>query len=93
MVNFKTPQALEPVLAYARDRRDADRGRGLSRGNPAQRRQPAGRARGIAGARAKEIVEMQRAAGLDKAVYAVTVSERPAVGGPDLRRVVITVVP
>jgi hypothetical protein len=94
MVNFKTPQALEPMLAYARaigaSRIEITGYRGATRmsdGSVLVEHE------GIATARAGEIVEMLRGAGLDKPQYAVTASERPAVGGPDLRRVVITVVP
>jgi hypothetical protein len=94
MVNFKTPQALVPVLEYARaigatrieiaGYRGATR---LSDGRVLVERE------GIASARAEEIAQMLRGAGLDRAEYAVSASESPAEGSPDLRRVVITVMP
>ena len=94
MVNFKTPQVLEPVLVYARaigaSRIEVAGYRGatrLSDGSLLVEHE------GIAKARAREIVDMLRGAGVDKAEYAVTASETPAVGGPDRRRVVITVMP
>jgi hypothetical protein len=94
MVNFKTPRVLTPALKYARlvDARRIEivgyRGETrLSDGTVMAEHE------GIAHARAEEIASMLRGAGLDQAQYVVNADERPATGGPEKRRTVITVVP
>lgn len=94
MVNFKTPRVLTPALDYARlikARRIEIVGyRGqttLSDGTALTEHD------GIARARAEEIASMLRGAGLDQAQYVINADEHPAVGGPEERRTVITVMP
>jgi hypothetical protein len=94
MVNFKTPRVLAPVLSYARltgaRRIEVEGYRGatkLADGTVLREHD------GIAHARAEEIANMLRGAGIDKAQYVVKGDETPALGGPDNRRTTIRVVP
>jgi hypothetical protein len=94
MVNFKTPRVLAPVLEYAQlvnpkrisivGYRGATR---LANGTVVSEHE------GIARARAEEIANMLRGAGIDKTEYDVKADERPALGGPDNRRTTILVTP
>jgi hypothetical protein len=94
MVNFKTPRVLTPALKYAQlvkaKRIEIVGYRGetrLSDGTVLVEHE------GIARARADEIASMLRGAGIDRAQYVINAEERPAPGGPEERRTVITVVP
>jgi hypothetical protein len=94
MVNFKTPRVLAPVLKYAQlvnpkqveivGYRGATK---LANGTVVSEHE------GIARARAEEIANMLRGAGIDKTEYVVRAIERPALGGPDNRRTTIRVIP
>jgi hypothetical protein len=94
MVNFMTPRVLTPALKYAQlvkaKRIEIVGYRGetrLSDGTVLVEHE------GIARARADEIASMLRGAGIDRAQYVINAEERPAPGGPEERRTVITVVP
>ena len=94
MVNFKTPRVLAPVLKYAQlvnaQRIEIEGYRGATRlANGTILREH----EGIGHARAEEIANMLRGAGVDKAQYVVTGDETATVGGPDERHTTIRVVP
>ena len=94
MVNFQSPRSMGPALTYAQlthaKRVEITGYRGatqLSDGKILEEHQ------GIARERADEIAEMLRGAGVDKAEMIVSAVEAPTVGGPDIRRVEIKIVP
>ena len=94
MVSFNTPRAMTPALQYARlaeARRIEITGyRGATRladGTILEERE------GIARARAEEIAKMLRGAGLDTVEYVIRGDSAASEGGPDERRVEITVIP
>jgi hypothetical protein len=94
MVNFQTPRVMAPALEYAqlsqatqievRGFRGATR---LSDGTVLREHE------GIARERADEIARMFRGAGLDQARFTVSASDEAVEGGPENRRVEITVRP
>jgi len=94
LVGFKTPRFLTPIYEYANNvsaarieivgYRAAVK---LTDGQTLQERPM------IARRRAEQVAELLRGAGLGSVKYDVRWEETPAVGGPDLRRVVVTVVP
>ena len=94
MVNFKTPRVLTPVLDYVQlvnpERIEITGYRGATRlanGRVLTEHE------GIGEARAKEIADMLRGAGADRAQYRISSNPRPALGGPDNRRTTIRVIP
>lgn len=94
MVTFQTPRSLTPALQYAQDV-NAKRveitgyraGVRLSDGEIATEREGVGRAR------ADQIVELLKGAGLSHPKYVVSAKEDAQIGGPELRRVTITIIP
>lgn len=94
MVNFQTPRVMTPALEYAQ----------LSKATRIEVRGFRGATRlsdgtlltehaGIARERADEIARMFRGAGLEQVEFTVSASDMPAEGGPDNRKVEITVRP
>ena len=93
-VNFQTPRTLTPALEYAKH---IDAGRVEITGYRAAVRLADGELaterEGLATRRAEEIATLLRGAGLTDPEYLVTAQEEPEIGGAEMRRVTIRIMP